>query len=105
MWGYAWAQAMDQPEIEEALGIGGFGYPAMAIVNQRKGKFSILKGSFTYDGLTEFLRDISFGRGGTAPLGKMKGVQTTAKWDGKDAEMPQMEDIDLDDVELDKIEL
>jgi protein disulfide-isomerase A6 len=106
LWGYGWAQAMSQPEIEEALGIGGFGYPAMAIVNARKGKFSILKGSFTLDGVTEFLRDISFGRGGTAPLGKrLAKIVDSPKWDGKDGEMPTMDDIDVDDVVLDKIEL
>lgn len=106
MWGYVWAEAMAQPDIEEALGIGGFGYPAMAIVNQRKGKFSILKGSFTLDGVTEFLRDISFGRGGTQPMGKrLASVVETPKWDGKDAKPPVMDDIDVDDVELDKIEL
>lgn len=44
MWGWIWAEGGAMPELEDALGIGGFGYPAMAVVNVRKGKFSILKG-------------------------------------------------------------
>ncbi|KAG7205800.1 hypothetical protein KM043_007745 [Ampulex compressa] len=104
MWGWVWAEAGAQPHVEEALEIGGFGYPALAVVNVKKMKYSLLKGSFSYDGISEFLRDLSYGRGGTAPL---KGAQLpiivdTAPWDGKDAELPQEEEIDLSDVDLDE---
>ncbi|XP_071554756.1 protein disulfide-isomerase A6 homolog [Temnothorax nylanderi] len=104
MWGWVWAEASAQPNIEDALEIGGFGYPALAAVNIKKMKYSLLKGSFSYDGINEFLRDLSYGRGGTAPL---KGAQLpviieTTPWDGKDAEPPQEEDIDLSDVNLDE---
>ncbi|XP_024873624.1 protein disulfide-isomerase A6 homolog [Temnothorax curvispinosus] len=104
MWGWVWAEANAQPNIEDALEIGGFGYPALAAVNIKKMKYSLLKGSFSYDGINEFLRDLSYGRGGTAPL---KGAQLpviieTTPWDGKDAEPPQEEDIDLSDVNLDE---
>ncbi|KYN22136.1 Protein disulfide-isomerase A6 [Trachymyrmex cornetzi] len=103
MWGWVWAEAGAQPHIEDALEIGGFGYPALAAVNIKKMKYSLLKGSFSYDGINEFLRDLSYGRGGTAPL---KGAQLpviieTTPWDGKDAEPPQEEEIDLSDVNLD----
>lgn len=43
MWGWIWTEAGKQPELEEAFGMGGFGYPAMAAVNYRKMKFSMLK--------------------------------------------------------------
>lgn len=67
-------------------------------------KYSLLKGSYSYDGINEFLRDLSYGRGGTATL---KGAQLpvilkTTTWDGKDAEPPQEEEIDLSDVDLDE---
>ncbi|KAL6255767.1 hypothetical protein P5V15_013010 [Pogonomyrmex californicus] len=104
MWGWVWTEAGAQPNIEDALEIGGFGYPALAAVNIKKMKYSLLKGSFSYDGINEFLRDLSYGRGGTAPL---KGAQLpiileTTPWDGKDAEPPQEEEIDLSDVNLDE---
>ncbi|XP_012219371.1 protein disulfide-isomerase A6 homolog [Linepithema humile] len=104
MWGWTWAEAGTQPHVEEALEIGGFGYPALAAVNIKKMKYSLLKGSFSYEGINEFLRDLSYGRGGTAPL---KGAQLpvilkTTPWDGKDAEPPQEEEIDLSDVDLDE---
>lgn len=103
MWGWIWFEAGAQSNIEEALEIGGFGYPALAAVNVKKMKYSLLKGSFSYEGINEFLRDLSYGRGGTAPL---KGTQLphiyeTAPWDGKDADLPQEEEIDLSDVVLD----
>nr|CAH7745703.1 unnamed protein product [Callosobruchus chinensis] len=56
MWGWAWLEAGCQTELETALDIGGFGYPAMAVVNPKKMKYSILRGAFSKDGLYEFLR-------------------------------------------------
>jgi protein disulfide-isomerase A6 len=106
MWGWVWTEAGANTDIEEALGIGGFGYPAMAIVNTRKGKFSILKGPFTYDGIHEFLQAISYGRGSTEALrgAELPKANDIEKWDGKDGLPPQEEDIDLSDVELDDLD-
>lgn len=77
----------------------------MAAVNIKKMKFSILRGAFSKDGIYEFLRDLSFGRGNTAPVkgAKMPEIETLTPWDGKDAEPIQEEEYDLDDVELDDI--
>ncbi|XP_075992575.1 protein disulfide-isomerase A6 homolog CaBP1 [Anticarsia gemmatalis] len=107
MWGWVWAEAGAQTALEEALELGGFGYPAMAVVNAKKLKFSTLRGSFSETGINEFLRDLSFGRGQTAPVrgAEMPKVVSTDPWDGKDGELPPEEDIDLSDVDLEKDEL
>ncbi|KAJ2940659.1 hypothetical protein O0L34_g14766 [Tuta absoluta] len=107
MWGWIWSEAGAQPALETALELGGFGYPAMAVVNAKKLKFSTLRGSFSEAGINEFLRDLSFGRGQTAPVrgAKMPAVSGAAAWDGKDGELPPEEDIDLSDVDLEKDEL
>ena len=62
MWGWLWTEAGAQSELENAPGIGGFGYPAMAAINAREMKFALLKGSFSEQGINEFLRELSFGR-------------------------------------------
>ncbi|XP_049861730.1 protein disulfide-isomerase A6 homolog [Schistocerca gregaria] len=105
MWGWIWAEAGSQPELESMLEIGGFGYPAMAVMNVKKMKYSILRGSFSTDGINEFLRDLSFGRGSTAPVkgAALPKINPTEAWDGKDGELPPEEDIDLSDVDLDDI--
>lgn len=107
MWGWVWAEAGAQLGLEESLELGGFGYPAMAVVNAKKLKFSTLRGSFSETGINEFLRDLSFGRGQTAPVrgAEMPKIVSTDAWDGKDGELPQEEDIDLSDVDLEKDEL
>lgn len=107
MWGWVWSEAAAQPALEEALEMGGFGYPAMAVVNAKKLKFSTLRGSFSETGINEFLRDLSFGRGQTAPVrgAEMPKISSVDAWDGKDGELPQEEDIDLSDVDLEKDEL
>ena len=101
-WCYVWTEAGQQTQLEETLGFGGFGYPAMAVANLKKQKYSVLRGSFSKDGVNEFLRDISFGRGQTAPINGELKVVTAEPWDGKDGQMPVEEDIDLSDVDLDE---
>ncbi|RWS20282.1 Protein disulfide-isomerase A6-like protein, partial [Leptotrombidium deliense] len=98
-WGYLWSEAVAQPDLEEALGIGGFGYPAMAALNVRKMKYSWLRGSFSKDGINEFLRDLSYGKGSSVPVkgAKLPKIHKVDKWDGKDGVPPVEEDIDLDD--------
>lgn len=92
--------------MESALDIGGFGYPAMAVINAKKMKYSILRGSFSRDGINEFLRDLSYGRGNTSPVKgqELPKIVKVEPWDGKDGELPQEEDIDLSDVDLDEKE-
>lgn len=53
---WLWTEAGAQMELEASLGIGGFGYPAMAAINTRKMKFALLRGSFSETGIHEFLR-------------------------------------------------
>ncbi|KAL3094154.1 hypothetical protein niasHT_028243 [Heterodera trifolii] len=105
-WGWVWTEAGQQPDLEHSFGIGGFGYPAMVAVNTRKLKYSTMTGSFGQSGISEFLRDLSYGKGKTSsvPGANMPSLADVPAWDGRDAELPPMEDvddIDLSDVSLD----
>ncbi|XP_028253013.1 protein disulfide-isomerase A6-like [Parambassis ranga] len=103
MWGWLWTEAGAQMDLEASLGIGGFGYPAMAAINTRKMKFALLRGSFSETGIHEFLRELSVGRGSTATLGGgvMPKIYAVEAWDGKDGQLPVEEEYDLSDIELD----
>ena len=118
---------MAQPDLEGAVEVGGFGYPAMVVLryviilfglcvvprksysningtfSHKKMKYSTLTGSFSYDGINEFLRDLSYGKGRTNPVkgAKIPKIADVEGWDGKDGELPEEEDIDLSDVDLD----
>lgn len=84
--------------------MGGFGYPAMVVLSHKKMKYSTLTGSFSYDGLNEFLRDLSYGKGRTTPVrgASLPKLATIDAWDGKDGQLPvEEEEYDLSDVELD----
>merc|ERR1712062_323311 len=54
-WEWFWSEGSAQPQLEELLGIGGFGYPAMAALNVRKQIRSTQAGAFTEAGISEFL--------------------------------------------------
>ena len=73
--------------------------------SHKKMKYSTLTGSFGYDGINEFLRDLSYGKGRTSPVrgAKMPEIKKVEAWDGKDGVLPEEEDIDLSDVELDDL--
>ncbi|KAH7696904.1 disulfide-isomerase A6 [Aphelenchoides avenae] len=102
-WGWVWTEAAGQPDLEKAFDIGGFGYPAMVAVNSRKMKFSTMTGSFAKDGINEFLRDLSYGKGKTSSIkGNFPKAQKVDAWDGKDGKLPEVEEIDLSDVDLDE---
>jgi len=107
MWGWVWSEGAAQTGLEDAVSIGGFGYPAMAAMNARKMKYSLLKGAFSFDGINEFLRELSYGRGSTAPIkgAELPKITSQEPWNGKDAEPPKDEDIDLSDMDLGKEEL
>lgn len=49
-------------------------------------------------------RDLSYGRGNTAPVKgqNLPKIVKTETWDGKDAELPVEEDLDLSDIDLDE---
>lgn len=104
-WGWIWAEAASQPELEEALGLGGFGYPAMAVFSSKKLKYSLLRGSFGQDGINEYLRDLSYGRGSTFPVkgAAVPSVRSIDAWDGKDGQLFVEEEYDLSDVDLDEL--
>ena len=68
--------------------------------------FLFFTGSFSNDGINEFLRDLSYGKGRTSPIkgAAIPKIDTIDAWDGKDGELPVEEEIDLSDVELDDLD-
>ena len=62
-WGWLWSEGAQQTKLEESLDVGGFGYPALAVVSAKKMKYSTLTGSFGFDGINKFLWDLSYRKG------------------------------------------
>jgi protein disulfide-isomerase A6 len=100
--GWVWAEGGQFPDLEEKLGIGGFGYPAMATVNSRRKVFSILRGAFSDEGLSEFVRNLIGQRGVTIAFDELPTIPDVEPWDGKDGELPVEDDWDLSDFDMDE---
>lgn len=102
-WEWFWAESMQQPQLEELLGIGGFGYPALAAINTRKQIRSTMAGSFTESGLNDFFKGLAAGRAGrnTKAFTEIPPIALVDAWDGQDGALPEVEDWDLDDFEWD----
>lgn len=101
--GWLWTEGAIQTKLEAAVDVGGFGYPALVTFNARKLKYAPLRGAYSLEGVDEFLRALTVGRGGTTSLrgAALPPVVDTEPWDGKDGELPVEDDIDLSDVSLD----
>ncbi|VDM17356.1 unnamed protein product [Hydatigera taeniaeformis] len=99
-WGWLWSAARTHIELEEALQIGGFGYPTMVAINMRKQKFAVMHGPFAADGVRDFLYDLSQGRGSVSlnSMLALPEIQSSSPWDGKDAPMVHEEEIDLSEL-------
>lgn len=105
-WQFMWLEGGTSEEMikfEEDLGVGpGVGYPNMVVVTGKKEKYSPMRGSFSKQGIKEFLKGIIYGGKGASPLYplpptdkllqklKSSGQVVIKEWDGKDA--PPLED-------------
>lgn len=102
-WEWFWTEAGSQDQLENLLGVGGFGYPALAAINVRKQIRSTMAGSFDDNGISEFLRNLAVGRAGrnVQAFTEIPPIAVIDPWDGKDGELPEEEDWDLDDLDWD----
>ncbi len=75
--------------LEQALEVGGFGYPAMVGFNSRRKIFIVLRTSFSESGLHEFMGDIVRQKGRTQSIrGEgLPAIEETEPWNGKDGEV------------------
>jgi len=97
---YLWTEAFQQAQLEPVLGIGGFGYPAVAAVNLKKSRYVSMVRAFNGENLNDFLKDVLSGREATAPIaGKLPAIVTVDPWDGQ-GEAPAREPENFDDLDL-----
>jgi len=87
-YGFLWSEGGDQFDMEEALGLQ-FGFPAVIVVNYKKDRFGIHRGTLDKEAITQFL--LSLGRGGVplAPIPASAKAKKRKPWDGKDAPPPE----------------
>ncbi|XP_064383274.1 protein disulfide-isomerase A6 homolog [Halichondria panicea] len=101
--GWVWLEGGSNPDFEQALEVGGFGYPAMVGYNSRRNIYIVLRASFSESGLNEFLGDIVRQKGRTQSIkgDGLPAIEEVELWDGKDGELPVEDDYDLDDFDMD----
>jgi len=95
---YVWAAAGKQQELENAVGVGGFGYPAMVALNVKKAVYAPLRGSFEQDSVMKFVAEAGKGGKGNVPLQSVPTASTTEPWDGKDGELVEEDEFSLDEL-------
>jgi len=103
--GWVWSFAGEQDKLQEAVEIGGAGYPALVALNIKKKAVLHHRGGFSKDSINEFLQYVIAGRIAPSVLkNDVPKLRNATPWDGLDGQMPEEEDYsDLDDMDLDDI--
>ncbi|XP_015881416.2 protein disulfide isomerase-like 2-3 [Ziziphus jujuba] len=95
---YVWAAAGKQPDLENRVGVGGYGYPALVALNVKKGAYAPLKSAFELDQIIEFVKEAGRGGKGNLPLEGVPKIVKTEPWDGKDGEIIEEDEFSLEEL-------
>ncbi|KAL3687881.1 hypothetical protein R1sor_014190 [Riccia sorocarpa] len=95
---YLWVAAGKQPGLEKAVGVGGYGYPALVAVNTKKGLYNSLRGAFELEAVVSFVKEAGRGGKGNVPLLTDIVLKDTEPWDGKDGVLIEEDEFSLDEL-------
>ncbi|KAH1081733.1 hypothetical protein J1N35_021494 [Gossypium stocksii] len=95
---YVWAAAGKQPDLENRVGVGGYGYPALVALNVKKGAYAPLKSAFELEHIIEFVKEAGRGGKGNLPLEGTPEIAKTEAWDGKDGEIMEEDEFSLEEL-------
>ncbi|GLT48242.1 hypothetical protein SLA2020_218780 [Shorea laevis] len=95
---YVWSAAGKQPDLENRVGVGGYGYPALVALNVKKGAYATLKSAFELEHLVEFVKEAGRGGKGNLPLDDNPVIVRTEPWDGKDGQIIEEDEFSLEEL-------
>ncbi|CAN0897089.1 Protein disulfide isomerase-like 2-3 [Linum grandiflorum] len=95
---YVWAAAGKQPNLEKAVGVGGYGYPALVALNVKKAVYNPLKSAYELQHITEFVKEAGRGGKGNLPLEATVEIVKTEPWDGKDGVVEEEDEFSLEEL-------
>ncbi|CAO2814215.1 unnamed protein product [Amaranthus hypochondriacus] len=95
---FVWTAAGKQPDLENNVGVGGYGYPAMVALNAKKGAYAPLKSAFELDHIVEFVKEAGRGGKGNLPMANTPKIEKIEAWDGKDGEIIEEDEFSLDEL-------
>eukprot|EP00252_Welwitschia_mirabilis_P023968 TRINITY_DN6930_c0_g1_i1.p1 TRINITY_DN6930_c0_g1~~TRINITY_DN6930_c0_g1_i1.p1 ORF type:complete len:214 (+),score=56.58 TRINITY_DN6930_c0_g1_i1:44-685(+) len=95
---YVWAAAGKQPDLEKAVGVGGYGYPALVALNAKKGVYAPLRSAFEYQHIVDFVKEAGYGGKSIVPLESVPTVKQSEPWDGKDGVVIEEDEFSLEEL-------
>ncbi|KAG6538945.1 protein disulfide isomerase-like 2-3 [Zingiber officinale] len=95
---FVWSASGKQADLENQVGVGGYGYPALVALNVKKGAYAPLKSAFQHDQIIEFIKEAGLGGKGNLPLQNAPTIVKIEPWDGKDGEIIEEDEFSLDEL-------
>ncbi|CAI0551023.1 unnamed protein product [Linum tenue] len=87
-----------QPNLENSVGVGGYGYPALVALNVKKGVYAPLKSAYELEHIRDFVKEAGRGGKGNLPLEGTPKIVKTEPWDGKDGEIMEEDEFSLEEL-------
>ncbi|MBA0802825.1 hypothetical protein Gohar_013095, partial [Gossypium harknessii] len=87
-----------QTDLENRVGVGGYGYPALVALNVKKGAYAPLISAFELEHIIEFVKEAGRGGKGNLPLEGTPEIAKTEAWDGKDGEIKEEDEFSLEEL-------
>jgi len=97
-WGWLWTEGFAHQKLDEQLRVSS--YPSLVVINPRKNIAVKMTTGFHKKGVEDFMRNVAYGKTAgavTSSFDSFPAISKIPAWDGKDGELPEEEDIDLDD--------
>ena len=90
---FGWMSGEVQPLFEKTFDLT-FGYPALVAVHFSKGRYAVLRTSYSAKGIKKFMDGIFSGKTKTMPYETLSPLVTTKEWDGEDLSDAEQEKAD-----------
>ncbi|KAG0466737.1 hypothetical protein HPP92_018317 [Vanilla planifolia] len=87
-----------QPDLEQQVGVGGYGYPALVALNVKKLAYAPLRSAFELNQIIDFVKEAGQGGKGNLPIDQAPSIVQTQPWDGKDGEVIEEDEFSLEDL-------
>ncbi|OAF69839.1 hypothetical protein A3Q56_02340 [Intoshia linei] len=100
-WGWLWTSTGEHSDFETSLNMGGFSYPALAVINPKRSTYSLMRQSFSTTGMQTFFKQLLLTKKIAAEKWVENGfdlLDSVDPWDGKDGEYPSEDEYDRSDL-------
>ncbi|KAG0448192.1 hypothetical protein HPP92_027946 [Vanilla planifolia] len=87
-----------QPDLEQKVGVGRYGYPALVALHVKKLAYAPLRSAFELNQIIDSVKEAGQGGKGNLPIDKAPSIVQTQPWDSNDGEAIEEDEFSLENL-------